>query len=47
MLDKAKGVVGIPIDQAMKDLLAEVPAGKGYSTKDQTIKVEAAPARLP
>jgi hypothetical protein len=42
MLDKSKGVVRIPLDQAMKALLAEVPAGKGYSTKDQTIKVEPA-----
>ena len=42
MIDKSKGVVRIPVDQAMKALLAEVPAGKAfYSAKDQTIKVEA------
>lgn len=42
MLDKSKGVVRIPVDQAMKALLAEVPAGKAfYSAKDQIIKVEA------
>ena len=42
MLDKSKGVVRIPVDQAMKALLAEVPAGKAfYSAKDQMIKVEA------
>ena len=41
-IDKSKGVVRIPIDQAMKSLLAEVPAGKAYSTKDQAMKVEAA-----
>jgi hypothetical protein len=43
MLDKSKGVVRIPIEQAMKALLTEVPAGKAYSTKDQIIKVEPAP----
>jgi hypothetical protein len=43
VLDKSKGIVRIPVDQAMKALLVEVPAGKAYSTKDQTIKVEAAP----
>ena len=42
MLDKSKGIVRIPIDQAMKALLTEVPAGKAYSTKDQIIKVEPA-----
>jgi hypothetical protein len=51
MLDKSKGIVRIPVDQAMKALLAEVPAGKAYSTKDQIIKVEpaagAAPAGTP
>ena len=47
MMDKTKGAVRIPIDQAMKSLLAEVPAGKGYSTKDQIIKVEAAPGAAP
>lgn len=43
VLDKQKGVVRIPVEQAMKALLEEVPAGKGYSTKDQAIKVEPAP----
>jgi hypothetical protein len=43
MLDKSKGVVRIPIEQAMKALLVEAPAGKAYSTKDQTIKAEPAP----
>ncbi|HEY3826797.1 MAG TPA: hypothetical protein VGL82_19695 [Bryobacteraceae bacterium] len=43
MIDKSKGVVGIPIDQAMKALLTEVPAGKAYSTKDQIVKAEPAP----
>ena len=47
ILDKQKGVVRIPVDQAMKALLAEVPAGKGYSAKDQTIKVEAPPGAAP
>jgi len=42
MLDKSKGVVRIPVDEAMKALLLEVPAGKAYSTKDQIIKVEPA-----
>jgi hypothetical protein len=42
ILDKSKGVVRIPIDQAMKALLVEVPAGKAYSTKDQIVKVEPA-----
>ena len=43
MLDKSKGVVRIPVEQAMKALLAEVPTGKAfYSNKDQLIKVEAA-----
>lgn len=38
--DKARGLVRIPMEQAMKALLIEVPAGKAYSTKDQIIKVE-------
>ena len=47
MLDKSKGVVRIPVDQAMKALLAEVPAGKSfYSAKDQIIKVEAPTAAV-
>lgn len=46
-LDKPKGVVRIPVEQAMKALLAEVPAGKAYSTKDQTIKVEPEPGAPP
>jgi hypothetical protein len=50
-VDKPKGVVRIPIEQAMKSLLVEVPAGKAYSTKDQAVKVEpaagAAPASAP
>lgn len=46
--DKSKGVVRIPVDQAMKALLSEVPAGKAYSTKDQIIKVDApAPGAVP
>ena len=40
VVDKAKGVVQIPVEEAMKALLAEVSAGKAYSTKDQIIKVE-------
>jgi len=47
MLDKSKGVVRIPIDQAMKALLTEVPAGKAYSTKDQAVKVEPAAGAAP
>jgi hypothetical protein len=47
MLDKSKGIVRIPVDQAMKALLVEIPAGKAYSTKDQIIKVEPAPGAAP
>jgi hypothetical protein len=50
-MDKPKGVVRIPIEQAMKAILVEVPAGKGYSNKDQAVKVEpgapGAPAAAP
>ncbi len=47
MMDKAKGVVRIPIDQAMKALVTEVRAGKAYSAKDQIIKVEPAAGAVP
>ena len=47
LVDKSKGIVRIPIDQAMKSLLAEVPAGKAYSTKDQVVKVEPAAGAAP
>ena len=47
MIDKPKGVVRIPVEQAMKALLAEVPAGQAYSTKDQIVKVDATPDATP
>ena len=43
MMDKSKGIVRIPVEQAMKALVAEVPAGRGYPIKDQIIKVDAPP----
>ena len=46
-VDKPKGVVRIPIEQAIKAVLVEVPAGKGYSTKDQAVKVEPGTAGAP